>query len=163
MLRGLTSCHVWQTQAQKGFWESGFFPHPSGNPQVENRCMWIRALFLMWRFSTLSTWFSTFKCTFLREFGRDCGKLPVGFRGVDNFSTCEANVEKPLVFVENLWEVYEFSLSTCGRIVTKWFGRAKGMLSCMIWSSGTVFRSVVSDGVGRTWRARCRMIFKPCF
>jgi len=66
----------------------------------------------------LSTWFSTEKSAILLEKTRICGKLSVGIRHVDSFSTYGANVEKGSFYVENLWEVCEISLSTCGRIVT---------------------------------------------
>ena len=63
---------------------------------------------------TVSTWFSTEKVPILLEKTRKCGKLSVGIPGVDNFSTYGTNVENDVVFVENLWIVYEKLLSICG-------------------------------------------------
>jgi len=64
--------------------------------------------------STVSTWFSTEKALILLEKTQKCGKLSVGIPNVDNFSTYGSNVENDAVFVENLWIVYEKTLSICG-------------------------------------------------
>lgn len=104
----------------------------------------------MWIFSTLSTWFSTKKSAILLEKARICGKLFVAIRHVDKFSTYGANVEKGMAFVENLWEVCEIPLSTCGRIVTSVTRKRKTFSRCTKRSSAQLKPACPLNGFGRT-------------